>query len=189
MSFETMTRLVAPMVRNAPYALQVDELREAAATFFGRTEAWSENLDSVALAVGSTDIELDLPVGSALVSLVKCVVDGRELRSDEYSLIWGDPDILRLRGFGAPVTVFTTVALKPSYASKSLPQAIENEYARPVSFGAISRLKSMSGTEWFDPQGAAIFHEQFKSEMAKARRRSVQKRLGPNLRVSPVSFM
>lgn len=189
MSFETMTRLVSPLVRNAPFSLQVDELREAASAFFQRTEAWFAELDEVSLAAGETEIELDLPAGSALVSVLECYVDGDLLPSCAYSISWGSPDILRLTGFGRPVVVRTIVALKPSFASAALPANIEAEYARPVSFGAISRLKSMSGAEWFDPNGAAIFHEQFKSEMAKTRRRMVQRRSGPCLRVSPVSFM
>jgi hypothetical protein len=189
MSFETMTRLVSPLVRNAPFSLQVDELREAASAFFQRTEAWFAELDEVSLAAGETEIELDLPSGSALVSVLECSVDDQLLLKAGYSISWGAPDMLRLAGYGCPVVVRAIVALKPSFTSAALPASIEAEYARPVSFGAVSRLKSMSGTEWFDPNGAAIFHEQFKSEMAKTRRRMVQRRFGPCLRVAPVSFM
>jgi hypothetical protein len=189
MSFYDLTRRVVARVRGVPFPLVVDELREAAIRFFQRTEVWRETLDAMQFAAGQTAMELDLPSGSALVSISGGAVDGEDLAIAGYGVSQIPPESLVL-GFVPPTscTVVVEAVLKPSYASEGLPRALEAEYGRAIAEGAVAALKAMRGTEWYDPEGAAISLDQFKREMAAAKRRRIQGKANRSMRVQPVSF-
>lgn len=189
MSFESMTRLVAPQVRKAPFDLVLAELREAAIRFFMRTEAWRQELAPMTFAAGQTEMALSLPEGSALVSIPEGTIDGDDLVIAGYEVSWDAPESLVLSFVPTKESSVVVVAvLKPSYTSLALPEAKELEYGRAVSFGAIAALKAMRGTEWHDPDGATINFELFKGEMAAVKRRRIQGKANRNMYVRPVSF-
>jgi hypothetical protein len=189
MSFDTMTRLVVHRVRQAPHGLIVEELREAAIRFFERTEVWRKTLDPIAFSADQTEAELVLPEGTALVSVPSGTIDGDDLAVVGYKVSLDAPESLVLES--APtraVEVVVEVVLKPSYTSTEIPSARESEHARAIASGAIAALKAMRGAEWYDPEGAAISLDEFKREIAEARRRRFQAKVSRSLRVSPVSF-
>ena len=188
MSFESMTRLVTPRVRKAPFELVRDELREAAIKFFTRTEVWRQKLDQMVFAAGQAEREIVLPSGSALVSVPEGTVDGEDLAVAGYA-VGGDPESLIL-GF-VPTkesTVIIEAVLKPSFESSGIPEKLEAEYGRQIAAGAIAALKAMRGTEWYDPEGAAIALDEFKGAIAAARRRRFQGKTNRSIYVQPVSF-
>lgn len=188
MSFESMTRLITPRVRKAPFELVRDELREAAIKFFTRTEVWRQTLGPMVFAAGQAEMELDLPSGTALVSVPEGTVDGEDLAVAGYA-VGGDPESLIL-GF-VPTkdsTVIIEAVLKPSFESPGIPEKLEAEYGRQIASGAIAALKAMRGTEWYDPEGAAISLDDFKGAIAAARRRRFQGKTNRGMYVQPVSF-
>ena len=189
MSFETMARDVLPIVRGAPPFMIVNELREAAIAFFGRTQAWLETLDPATISAGHQEIELDIPSGAALATTVAVAMDGRRLIPGRDFSVDTDGVLVLPGPLPRDVTIVATVALKPTYSALSLPSEIEGKYRAAIIFGAVARLKTQAGTEWADPQGAAMYYELFKQEMATARRRAFQGVTGASMRVAPVSFL
>ena len=188
MSFETMTRLVAPQVRKAPFELLIDELREASIRFFTRTEAWRQEL-AMTFAAGQSEMALPLPAGAALVSVPEGTIDGEDLSIAGYDVSWDAPESLILSFVPTKESSVVVVAvLKPSYTSAELPAAKEAEYGRAISCGAIAALKAQRGTEWYDPEGAAINLDLFKGEMAAVKRRRLQGKANRSMYVQPVSF-
>jgi hypothetical protein len=188
MSFESMSRLVMPRVRKAPFELVRDELREAAIKFFTRTEVWREALGPMQFGAGQAEMEIALPSGTALVSVPDGTIDGEDLTIAGYA-IGGDPESLIL-GF-VPTkasTIIIEAVLKPSFDSSGIPERLEAEYGRQIASGAIAALKAMRGTEWYDPDGGVIALDEFKGAIAAARRRRLQGKTNRIMCVQPVSF-
>lgn len=190
MSFESQARSVLPMVRNAPFQMVVDEVREAAIGFFRKSMAWRAILEGAILSAGSTRADLDLPQGAVITHVFRVAMDGRLVEAGRDCWMSADDPAAMEFSFPSPrdAAIVVTAALAPSYNSAGLPRELESEHASAIRQGALARLKVMSGTEWFDPNGAAIFHEHFRREIATAHRTAVQSMAGGSLRVRPVSF-
>lgn len=166
-----MARLLSGMVRNAPFPLLVDETREAARAFFMQSGCWQHR---AAVMVVSSTVDLELPPESVLSYVYLVRMDGAVLcPRDDYYVPDDDRSVLALRPGLHGRSVQVEAALCPSYDASGIPVGLEQEHGAAVRYGALARLKVMSGTEWFDPAGAQIYHEKFNREIAVARRRTI----------------
>ena len=157
-----------------------DHLSEAAGMFCEKSKIWRVNLDDDTTIGGEPDYELDAPTGTKLVDILFMQIDEYNLhrvtdRLEEPSTDLQKPDRFAVysdkyvRFYDTPDSTYTfraIVVIKPALGSKTIEDFI---------YGAVSRLLSIPGKEWSDPQGAAYYNQMFLDGIVEARTRDSRK--------------
>ena len=176
-TLDTITRLVMPQVLPAPRSMVEDAVSWAAREFFESSEAWVEIFQE---QVGYGEYELRLPVPSYLnVSrILRVDLNGVERLPGEY--VFSEPYINFPFEAGHPYVVTVKAAMKPRRYNKRLPEAYVEDFGDTIAFGALARIKAMSGQgiEWTDGNGATVAQNQFNEGVAKARIEAIRARNG-----------
>ena len=172
-NINSLVPLARPYVFNCTKILIERELLRAARLFFQRTQVWRKPM-VVAVAAGQTEGEFDLSKDEQFVVLlsVRNRGGGAPLPKKAYSA-----STTHLRLTCPPAQTFLTdcvVAIKPSLASDSLPDALIEEYGEFIASGAVEALLEMPGTAWFDPNMGARHGQKFRSAITSTRIRIIQ---------------
>lgn len=169
--------LLMPQVIPCPQSMAVDTLQMVAIDFCKESGVWAATFREE-LCQCETVVPLPLPKGAAIASVTDFLLDDEKLEGKNFEVSLRDITLHEARQTGAIVTV--KAALRPMRTSKELPEAILEEYGDILAFGAIAKLKSMSGQfiEWSDPQGANVYYQLYQEGMTKARARKFRKALG-----------
>ena len=168
---------VLPQVLPCPSSMALDALQFMAVDFCTQTEVWSERFQEP-LAAGDAVLCLSAPGEAVIVRVRALWLDGSELSSSAYS---SEGDVVRLE---APATRSLTATaeavLRPSRMAENIPQEIFEEWGDIIAYGALAKLKAMSGrhVEWADAQGAGLALQAYNEGVARARGRVLRRRYG-----------
>ena len=105
-------------------------------------------------------------------------LDGSELSPSAYV---GEGDVVRLEAPASrSLTATAEAVLRPSRMAENIPQAILEEWGDIIAYGALAKLKAMSGrhVEWADAQGAGLALQAYNEGVARARGRALRRRHG-----------
>lgn len=198
--------LILPAVLGAPYPTVDFAINRAAIDLCERARVWEEAIDASTLVAGIDAYLLDLPRGASLVCVRNVRLDGHALALVES---WAEldrraeppssPRCYTMRGdeivvYPAPAAEaaggqLTLVAtLKPTYTATALPDVLLAGHMAALAEGAKAYLKEMSGTPWFDPNGAAVAQARFNESMSRARINVEHGFAAGSLSVTPRAF-
>lgn len=147
---------VLPQVDGCPVSMARDALQFIASDFCKVSGAWERAVLELVPA-GEIRVPLhDMPRDARLASVLAATLAGTPLSRAEFSIGAGEI-VLR----GAPcrdAELAARVTLRPERLAGSLPEFILEEWGDIIAFGALAKLKTMSGANvtWTDPQGAQV---------------------------------
>lgn len=169
--------LVMPQVLPCPQSMAVDTLQMVAIDFCKESGVWDATFREE-LCPCETVIPLPLPKGAVISNVTEFYLDDEKIEGKTFEVSLRDITLHEARQASAIVTV--KAALRPMRTSRELPEDILEEYGDILAFGAIAKLKAMSGhhVEWNDPQGMNIYYQLYQEGMTKAKARKYRKRLG-----------
>lgn len=173
-SLDILVRQVLPQVLPCPRGMVLDTLKAVAKHFCEQAAAWRERLEETGLQ-GEADIPLSLPAGSRLVMILGVWLDGNRLLPDDYR---AEGNSLCLRTvLPRECSVVVDAALCPSRLSDRLPEQLIEAWGDVLAYGALARLKAMSGQHvtWTDAAGAQVALEQYNEGVARARIRAMSR--------------
>ncbi len=173
-SLDILVRQVLPQVLPCPRGMVLDALQAVAKHFCEQTAVWRERLEETGLQ-GEADIPLSLPTGSRLVMILGVWLDGNRLLPDDYR---AEGNSLCLRTvLPRECSVVVDAALRPSRLSERLPEQLIEAWGDVLAYGALARLKAMSGQHvtWTDAAGAQMALEQYNEGVARARIRAMSR--------------
>jgi len=176
-SVEQFYQYVAPHIVGAPKQVVLNEIMGAVIEFCDETDVIEVDLDPIAVPIGATEMELDLPSGTR-VSRVKSLTPqdgGPQFNEGSYSLAGS------IVKFIAPLpmelTIVATVSLKPTRSSAKCDDTLFEDWLDAIVAGTLYKLKLMSGREWADTQAAQINEGLFRRAMVKAKHVKRTKRI------------
>lgn len=176
-SIEVLLPLVMPQTMPCPQSMAMDALQTLAVDFCRETGAWDAVFQEEIEPCESV-IPLPLPKGAAIASVTGFYLDGEKLEGKDFEVSLKEIILHEARNQRATATI--KAALRPLRTCAELPEDLLEEYGDILAFGAIAKLKAMSGqhVEWNDPQGMNIHYQLYQEGLAKARARKYRKRLG-----------
>lgn len=179
-AYEHLLRGILPQTLPCPRSMALDAVQMIAMDFFRESGAWIENIGIISSADDGR-LELAVPKNAVPTGVYGLTLDGRKLGTDEYSLE-GNELVLANRQTCA-CCLAGQMTLRPKRFATELPEDLIEEYGDTLIFGAIARLKAMSGNkvEWSDPKGAQINYELYQEGLARAQKRKYRKRFGGQL--------
>lgn len=200
--------LVMPAVPNCP-SMTVDlALNRAAHEFCSHSRCWEQPLDPFVLRAGQDRYELEVPTGAVMVCVQTVTVRehdlapvrrARDLRRVEihgtpYAFAFDDTEEPAVLVSPVPneddagVMVEPICTLAPSFNATSLPDVLAVRYMDAIAEGAKFYLKTMTGTPWFDPDGAQLAGALFAQRKAEARIQKESGFVASSMRVTPRPF-
>lgn len=167
-SYDLLLPRVLPQTQPCPGVMALDAVRQVAVDFCTRAEIWRDVLTERVFP-GASAIDLPLERDTALVRVVELRLDGAVLSpGDDFT---ASPRAVDL-AFDPPreLTARIAVVLRPSRLATRLPEEMLEEWGDVLAFGALAKLKSMSGPHvaWSDPQGAALNLQLYEQGVARA---------------------
>ena len=171
---------VLPQVLPCPRSMVIDALQYIAGDFCGKTGVWSMTLQEDAIK-GDSGIRLNPPKGVAISRVESVYIDGSHIDKDEYRSTANDILLCFVPQRDAIATIMCTV--RPSRNAESLPEEIAEEWGDTIAYGALAKVKAMSGNniEWTDAQGAKLALELYNEGCARARARMIRRKHGDSL--------
>lgn len=151
---------------------------------------WRDYASATTVTAGDPRIDIELPAGSDLVTVLTVTLDGLLLdpesgdRLDVLYPRWatdtGAPKRYTQTDMSAiilspvpdatyPDSLVIYYAVAPKRTATSLPDWIANDYWEDIVAGALSRLMGMSGRPWSDANGAVMRRNQFDTAIGLAR--------------------
>lgn len=184
---------VMPQVISCPREIVLDALQAVCVDFFKETKVWLETFKTSLPGTNKTE-KLDLSAlisqvytsgsGSCavLVSVESIRIDGITCGNADYS-VEGDTIIFyNLPDGGLGGTVAIEVILRPRRWSTIIPKDLMEEYGDVIIAGTLAKLKVMhAGTvdeeeqksvTWSDQQTAAVYLEEYRHGVNKAKLRA-----------------
>lgn len=176
---------VMPHALTAPHPLVVRHLRNAARTFFRRTQAWVEWLQPEATTAGAGVVYgFALPAQTEVVRLRRATRNGRPLSVENFRERCSDPAQHPGEGpngiVSADMIEFTLpasssegdaiqaqVSLMPSRTAERLPDHLANRFLDAIADGAKSTLLLVPG-DFNDPAMAGVWAAQFDFAIGEA---------------------
>ena len=154
-------------------------IRDAAADLCSKAFAWVEALDPIALQENQSEYEVDLPENTSVVR----VTDARlKNSSGEVDITQEDDGSVRYSLDGIILTLdpapdaseaaydlYLRAALKPTPVSYEGPGKLYDEYRMPIVNRALYKLFMMKGRDWYDPNLAVVFKEDYREELPSVR--------------------
>jgi len=184
MTLDDLLPLVLPSVSACPEILATQHLRLALRRFCNDSLAWRSTLEPITADGTSATYDLIPDDDTEIVKLIAVALDDctefeivDPIRGKSLSRYWrnGDyvytPDRRSMVLNYAPLAgqVLTVeVALQPSLSAIDFPDQLYSDYAETIAAGAIGSLLTLPKKDWSDPNLAAVFKAQFKSETTTA---------------------
>lgn len=162
-----MPRLI-PQAIPAPHFVVLDALRQAAADFCTKAHVWQESLYETAC---KDDWEIPLlPRGYAIVRVLDLWLDGELQRPGAHYTVTPSAIVLRATACRDMEAVIRAAA-RPLRTEGRFPATLLETWSDVLCYGALARVKSMSGprVEWTDPAGAQLNWELYERGVAQAR--------------------
>jgi hypothetical protein len=171
---------VLPYVFGCPEPTMEQHVRLAAIEFFRRTLSWRVTLDASVTDGASHEVVLDTPSQSQVIKIKSVSLDGRDLplvetqhgldlsRTDsmgDYAFTLDGRTLLVYPLQAAGAEVRADVALAPSIASTSIPDAPVLPHVQAIAHGAIASIKRLPSVELQDPQGAMMQQALFEARI------------------------
>lgn len=174
---DVLLPLVMPQVMPCPQSMVMDTLQMLAVDFCKETGVWDATFREE-LQPCECVIPLPLPKGAVIASVAEFYLDGDKLEGKSFDVSLRDVSLHEAREHGGIATIRAT--LRPLRTSSELPEDIVEEYGDILAFGAIAKIKAMSGqyVEWHDPQGMNTYYQLYQEGATRARARKYRKRLG-----------
>lgn len=168
---------VLPQVLPCPRGMVMDALQMIAVEFFKESGAWQATFEE---SVCSCDdvITLALPRDALVAKVLALYLDGSEVDGSRFQASAREITLTDVPQKVAPVIV--KASLRPTRTATALPDELMEEWGDILSFGAVAKLKSMSGQkiEWSDPNGAATNYQLYLEGVGKAKERALRRRFG-----------
>ena len=145
-----------PQVDGCPTSMARDALQFIAADFCKVSGVWAEDVLELVPA-GESRVPLhDMPQEARLAHIQNVTLDGTPLSTTEYSV--GVREIVLHSVPCRDVELAARITLRPARFTGSLPAYLLEEWGDIIAFGALARLKTMSGSNvsWTDMQGAQV---------------------------------
>lgn len=180
MAYEHLLRQILPQTLPCPRSMALDALQMIAMEFFGESGVWVENIEEMASCCDRR-ITPAVPRNAVLAGVYGLEMDGRKLGRDEYRIESGD--IVLSFTLCCACCLYGRMTLRPKRTAMEMPEDLLEEYGDWLIFGALWKLKSMSGNkvEWSDPKGAQFNYELYQEGLLKAKKRKFRKRFGNQL--------
>lgn len=190
--------LITPSLPGCPDLTIKTYLAITAVDFFTRTHLWREDIDSIYVAPGVYEYDLD---AEALVEdLISVTVDRREIDHTDMRLIPNDrrydtgfpthywihsDNAIRLHPIPEErLTVKVAAVLRPSRTGTGVPDWIFEMWADVIVAGTIDRLASMPGKAWSDMALAQHNRMHYEQGLTGARVRDMRG-VGHSVRMRP----
>ena len=172
---EILLRRIAPQVIPCPRSMILDALQTIAVEFFRETEVWEAVFQDV-IGACETIFTPMLPKECALVNVKLLSLNGEDVNG--FSC--GTRNIVLNEPPRENSLVIAKCSLRPLRTATTLPEDLIEEHGDTLAFGAIAKLKAMSGqnVEWSDQQGASVNYQLYQDGSVKAKSRKYRKRLG-----------
>lgn len=156
---ESLDRLLAqvlPQADGCPTSMARDALQFIAADFCKVSGVWAEDVLEPVPA-GESRVPLhDMPREARLASVLEARLAGSVLSRTEYAV--GAREIVLRAAPCRDAEFYARVTLRPERLAGSLPEHVLEEWGDFIAYGALARLKAMSGANvsWTDMQGAQV---------------------------------
>ncbi len=183
-SLDILFPQVLPQVDGCPASMARDALQLSASEFFKTTGAWEWT--SVELVpAGETLVPLhDVPSGTRVASVLDLQLDGVSMSRADFSI--GSGELVLRDAPCRDAELVARVTLRPSRFAQELPEYLLEEWGDYIAFGALAKLKTMSGTNvlWTDAQGAQINLTLYNEGLYAARTRVFRNRKGGGILIA-----
>lgn len=178
---EKLDRLLAQVlaqVDGCPASMARDALQFIAADFCRYTGVWQVELVEPVAAGEHQVVLTGIPKGARLGAVLAVRLGGMSLTRTEYSV--GVEDIVLHEAPCRDTELAALVTLRPERTTQFLPESIMEEWGDIMAFGALAKLKTMSGANvaWTDPQGAQVNLTLYNEGIGAARTRAYRRRRG-----------
>lgn len=168
---------ILPQVLPCPKSMALDALQMLAMEFCRETGVWLATFQE-SICPCETVIALDLPQTAVVASVSGVWLNDSLLDGSSYEVT--GREITLSKPVEQVTDVIVKASLRPLRWASELPEDILEEYGDTLVFGAIAKLKAMSGqkVEWNDPQGMAVYYQLYNEGSGKAKARKFRKRFG-----------
>jgi len=180
---------ILPHVASCPVPTITRALQIVGQDFFQRSEAHRYNITPTTLNVGVENVSVTIPAGTRIVCPLTMYCDGERLATtneDILAMDYGDWRSLS----AAPRFVMTNdtvanglvvalppnqtytltgrIALKPTRAATEIDDEMFELYGDALLDGVLQRLLMMKNTEWYDPNLASYYQNEFERAIDEA---------------------
>lgn len=171
---------VLPQVLPCPRSMAMDALQMVAVDFFKETGAWLATFQE-SVCPCDTVIPLDLPRDALVAQVLALYLDGSKVDGSRFQA--SAREITLTDAPQQEVLALVETSLRPVRRAMALPEELLEEWGDTLSFGALAKLKSMSGKniDWSDPNGAATFYQLYMEGVGKAKARQLRRRFGSGI--------
>lgn len=189
-SYDVIIPRVLMQVQPCPQFVVLDAVQQVAVDFFTRAEVWTDTVTET-LFRGSRGVELTADRGVVVSRILRVLLDGARLEggSDFHAERAGSGITLFFHAAheDADHAVRASCALRPSRTAAQVPEALLEEWGDVLVFGALAKIKSMSGPRvgWSDPQAAGMNLSLYEQGVAQARIRGARRGDGRRLTARP----
>lgn len=168
---------VLPQVLPCPRGMVMDALQMIAVEFFKESGAWQATFEE-SVCPCDTIITLDLPRDALVAKVLALYLDGSKVDGSRFQVSARE---ITLRD--APqqqALALVEASLRPVRTATALPDDLVEEWGDILSFGAVAKLKSMSGQkiDWSDPNGATTNYQLYLEGVGRAKERALRRRFG-----------
>lgn len=171
--FTEYTRFAASYCPNLPSIVFSRAMLSVSRDYFTKTQSWQEIL-TVNLVAGEKTYDMPPPFEFAIIdTVINASIDNSCLTNAEASIKSDKQDKpthfsllskASLLVYPTPKEDYTldvTISLKPSIDTEELPELLFDEHFEPLIAGCIASIKRMPNTDWFDPQTAMQFEQDY----------------------------
>lgn len=174
---DSLVRHVLPQVLPCPRSMVMDALQTVTVDFCKTSEVWAEVFEEP-WHCGEQAVEIGLPGGVEIVRVRDLWIDGNLVSRESFRTAGRSV----MPGYAAPHNCMLHIdaVLRPSRLAENVPHALIEEWGDVLAYGALAKLKAMSGknVEWSDGSGAALTMQLYNEGTARARVHVVRARNG-----------
>ncbi|MFI3270823.1 MAG: hypothetical protein R3Y11_01795 [Pseudomonadota bacterium] len=173
---------VLPEVLPCPRSKAVDALRAVAVEFCGTSEVWRVSISDTVYE-GEKVVDLGLEHGVDVVRVKSVTLGNKVLRANEYAVM--DTSVYFANAVNKDTEATIDAVLRPArgFGNRGgdiLPYDILDRYGDVLVYGALAKLKSMSGQNvaWSDASGASFALSLYNEGSARARIEALRRQHG-----------
>lgn len=206
MKYSDLNVYVMTEVPGCPEFTAIRAVRDTCIDFCARTDLYRADVQTLVVAAGVTDYELDAPNGTEPNHVKAVLRTGKPLESVTYEeafmrvetaeratpSFYAQYDNANLIIGPKPAqreTLKVIYSLKPTQSSTSIPDTIGLEHRETLVSGALFRLQMMSGQPWMNPNAAMMNNQIYERGVAGAIRQAKYGHGGASLTVTPREFI
>lgn len=207
-AFDLFLPEVLPECPGVPEPVAINAIRNASFDFCRQTLIWSEFKDAAAYTALTAEYQVAPPTGAQVVQVVSLALDdGRTLYPSTLddivaarpqwqthtgpieTFVHSAPGTFRFVAIPENSGTFVAqVAYAPLRTATSVDERLYNLYLETIKFGALWKLKSLTGQSWTDPAAAAADLQLFNQGIGRAVTDRTRSNSRASLRVAPQWF-